>query len=175
MSQSTSAIVTYSRMIKLSHSIFAMPFALAAAVLAAREVEVTVVQIALIVACMVLARSSAMGFNRLVDKDIDAANPRTASRELVTGAAIMYPFSFGPGRVDGRTLTDDDITAVSFVYPTGEFVQRRGSISGRVTKGGRGVAFAHIVAFAERISGRESFLKFRILLGELPLDLGEVG
>lgn len=81
-----SALVTYSKMIKLSHSIFALPFALAAAVLAAREVDVTGVQIALIVACMVLARSSAMGFNRLVDRDIDAANPRTANRELVTGA-----------------------------------------------------------------------------------------
>ena len=81
-----SPLVTYSKMIKLSHSIFALPFALAAAVLAAREVEVTALQIALIIACMVLARSSAMGFNRLVDRDIDAANPRTANRELVTGA-----------------------------------------------------------------------------------------
>lgn len=82
----SSALVTYSRMIKLSHSIFAMPFALAAGVLAARTVDTTPGQWALIVACMVTARSSAMGFNRLVDRDIDAKNPRTANRELPSGA-----------------------------------------------------------------------------------------
>ncbi len=80
-----SPLVTYSRMIKLSHSIFAMPFALAAAALAAQQVDVTVAQLVLCVLCMVLARSSAMGFNRLVDRDIDAANPRTASREIPSG------------------------------------------------------------------------------------------
>ncbi len=75
----------YSKMIKLSHSIFALPFALAAAVLAAREVDVTVWQIVLIILCMVAARSSAMGFNRVVDRDIDAKNPRTAIREIPSG------------------------------------------------------------------------------------------
>jgi 4-hydroxybenzoate polyprenyltransferase len=80
-----SAVATYARMIKLSHSVFAMPFALAAALLAAREVEVTAVQIGLIVACMILARSSAMGFNRVIDRDIDAKNPRTTSREIPSG------------------------------------------------------------------------------------------
>lgn len=80
-----SPLVTYSRMIKLSHSIFAMPFALAAAALAAQQVDVSVAQLVLCVLCMVLARSSAMGFNRLVDRDIDAANPRTASREIPSG------------------------------------------------------------------------------------------
>lgn len=81
----SNALVTYSRMIKLSHSIFALPFALAAAWLASHQVDVTGLQLALIVACMVSARSSAMGFNRIVDRDIDAANPRTAGRELPTG------------------------------------------------------------------------------------------
>ena len=76
---------TYSRMIKLSHSIFALPFALAAAVLAARLVDVTWLQVVWIILCMVTARSSAMGFNRIVDRDIDAANPRTASREIPAG------------------------------------------------------------------------------------------
>ena len=79
------ALATYSRMIKLSHSIFALPFALAAAVLASRQVPVTWQQVALIVACMVFARSSAMGFNRLVDHEIDARNPRTANREIPSG------------------------------------------------------------------------------------------
>ncbi len=97
MGQSTSSLVTYSKMIKLSHSIFALPFALASALLASRLVDVSWLQIGLIVACMVLARSSAMGFNRLVDRDIDAANPRTANRELVTG-------EIGVGAAWGFTL-----------------------------------------------------------------------
>lgn len=82
---SDGALATYSRMIKLSHSIFAMPFALAAAWLASRSVEVSALQVLWIVLCMITARSSAMGFNRIVDRDIDAANPRTASREIPSG------------------------------------------------------------------------------------------
>lgn len=78
-------ISTYSRMIKLSHTVFALPFALAAALLASREVSTTWTQWVLIVACMVTARSSAMGFNRLVDARYDALNPRTAIRELPSG------------------------------------------------------------------------------------------
>lgn len=96
------SLVVYSRMIKLSHSIFALPFALAAAVLAARQVEVTLLDIGLIVGCMVAARSSAMGFNRIVDSDIDAKNPRTAGRELVTGAISIraaWAFTLGSAAV----------------------------------------------------------------------------
>jgi 4-hydroxybenzoate polyprenyltransferase len=78
-------LVTYSRMIKLSHSIFAMPFALSAAVLASREVAVGWAQVGWIIVCMVSARSSAMGFNRLVDREYDARNPRTVSREIPSG------------------------------------------------------------------------------------------
>ncbi len=81
-----SALMTYSKMIKLSHTIFALPFALAAAWLASAEVEVTALQLVWIVLCMVTARSSAMGFNRIVDRDTDAANPRTANREIPAGA-----------------------------------------------------------------------------------------
>lgn len=91
-------LVVYSKMIKLSHSIFAMPFALAAAALAAREVDVTWTQIGLCIACMVLARSSAMGFNRVIDRDIDALNPRTATREIPAGqisVAAAWGFTLG--------------------------------------------------------------------------------
>lgn len=84
-SAASSPLVTYSRMIKLSHSIFALPFALAAAVLAASIQVPTWWQIVLIVLCMVTARSSAMGFNRVVDRDIDAKNPRTVGREIPSG------------------------------------------------------------------------------------------
>jgi 4-hydroxybenzoate polyprenyltransferase len=94
--------VTFARMIKLSHSIFAMPFALAAAVIASRSVTVTALQVLLIVVCMIAARSSAMGMNRLVDRQFDARNPRTATRELVTGALSVpaaWAFTLGSAAV----------------------------------------------------------------------------
>jgi 4-hydroxybenzoate polyprenyltransferase len=80
-----SAAVTYGRMVKLTHSLFALPFALASTVIAADRVPVTAGQVGWIIAAMVGARSAAMGFNRLVDRHLDAANPRTRQRELATG------------------------------------------------------------------------------------------
>lgn len=71
-------------MIKWEHSIFALPFALTAAVLAANGWPSGWV-LFWIVICMVSARSAAMAFNRLVDADLDAANPRTAARALPAG------------------------------------------------------------------------------------------
>ena len=76
--------VTYGRMIKLSHSVFALPFALAAAALAAGGAPAPR-QVLWILVAMVGARSAAMGFNRLADHELDARNPRTAGRELPTG------------------------------------------------------------------------------------------
>ena len=76
--------VLYGRMIKFSHSVFALPFALASAALAARECF-RWAQLGWIVVAMVGARSAAMGFNRLADHAIDARNPRTAGRELPRG------------------------------------------------------------------------------------------
>ena len=78
-------IVTYGRMIKFSHSVFALPFAFSGAALAALEVGIRLSQVFWIAVAMVGARSAAMGFNRLVDRDVDAANPRTAARELPRG------------------------------------------------------------------------------------------
>ena len=80
-----SAIAVYGRMIKFSHSIFALPFALSGAILAAAEVGIRFDQVGWIIAAMVGARSAAMGFNRLVDRSIDADNPRTQNRELPRG------------------------------------------------------------------------------------------
>src|ERR1039457_6067189 len=71
-------------MIKWEHSIFALPFALPGAVLAAHGWPRLAV-LFWIVVCMVSARSSAMAFNRLVDARLDAANPRTAMRALPAG------------------------------------------------------------------------------------------
>ncbi len=83
-----SAIRTWGEMIRFSHSIFAMPFALVAAFLAGRHLEgglPTLGQLGLIVLCMVAARSFAMTYNRIADADLDARNPRTASRPLPAG------------------------------------------------------------------------------------------
>jgi 4-hydroxybenzoate polyprenyltransferase len=71
-------------MIKWEHSIFALPFALCAAMLAAGGLP-TAAQLGWIVLCMVSARSAAMAFNRLADAQIDAANPRTATRAIPAG------------------------------------------------------------------------------------------
>ena len=71
-------------MIKWEHSIFALPFALTGAVLAA-DGWPTLRVLGLIVLCMVAARSAAMAFNRLVDAKLDGANPRTAMRALPAG------------------------------------------------------------------------------------------
>ena len=80
-----SQIVTFGRMIKFSHSVFALPFALAGAALASSVSGIIWQQVAWIVVAMVGARTAAMGFNRLVDRDVDAANPRTSNRELPRG------------------------------------------------------------------------------------------
>ena len=71
-------------MIKWEHSIFALPFALTGAMLAANGWPAAA-KLVLIAVCMVAARSAAMAFNRLVDAKLDAANPRTAMRALPAG------------------------------------------------------------------------------------------
>ncbi|MCB9851042.1 MAG: 4-hydroxybenzoate octaprenyltransferase [Phycisphaerales bacterium] len=79
-------------MIKFSHSIFALPFALMATFLAGRELtggHPTLLHVLLIVVCMVAARSVAMTFNRIVDARLDALNPRTQSRPLPAGKLTM--------------------------------------------------------------------------------------
>jgi 4-hydroxybenzoate polyprenyltransferase len=77
-------IALYLKMIKFSHSIFALPFAFTAALTAASGIP-SLKQIFWIVVAMVSARSGAMGLNRIIDRKIDAANPRTANRELPSG------------------------------------------------------------------------------------------
>ncbi len=75
-------------MIKWEHSVFALPFALCGAMLAARGMP-TAAQLGWIVLCMVSARSAAMAFNRVADAQIDAANPRTTTRAIPAGALSM--------------------------------------------------------------------------------------
>src|ERR1017187_3038473 len=96
-----SRIRTVLEMIKFEHSIFALPFALTAALLAARTVHAstggiawpTWQQIAWIVVAMIGARSFAMTINRIADLRYDSENPRTRNRALVTGA-LTVPFAW---------------------------------------------------------------------------------
>jgi 4-hydroxybenzoate polyprenyltransferase len=85
------ALIKWGGFVKLSHTVFALPFALAAMVVAARDTRgwpgwrVFL----LILAAMVCARTCAMAFNRIVDRRFDAANPRTAARHLPTGQITL--------------------------------------------------------------------------------------
>lgn len=76
---------TWGRMVKFSHSIFALPFAFSGAALAAQRHGIHWSQAGWILLAMVAARNAAMGFNRLADESFDARNPRTAGRELPRG------------------------------------------------------------------------------------------
>jgi len=81
-------------MIKFEHTLFALPFAFLGAVLAADGLP-TWRQILWITVAMVGARSAAMTFNRIVDREIDAANPRTANRELPSGRlSLSFAWAF---------------------------------------------------------------------------------
>lgn len=75
----------YGKMIKFSHTIFALPFALSAVVLAWQTHPFSWWDLCWILAAMVGARSAAMGFNRIADAAIDGKNPRTAVREIPAG------------------------------------------------------------------------------------------
>ncbi len=86
-----SQLRVFGQLIKFSHTVFGLPFALAATALAHRfatmagQPGLDVVRVVLIVLAFAGARSAAMGFNRIVDRGVDAANPRTADRELPRG------------------------------------------------------------------------------------------
>ena len=79
---------SYFSLVKFSHTIFAMPFALAGFFIATRQQGPDALNwrlLLLVVLCMVFARNAAMGFNRWLDRDIDAVNPRTRMREIPSG------------------------------------------------------------------------------------------
>src|SRR5437870_13438027 len=96
-------ISKWASFVRLSHTLFALPFALAAMAVAARENRGWPGWriFGLILAAMVCARTCAMAFNRIVDRKFDALNPRTASRHLPTGqislgsAIVLSAFSGG--------------------------------------------------------------------------------
>jgi len=83
----TTAVSNYLSLVKFSHTVFALPFALLGYFLAVKNTEANFDWkiLGLIVLCMVFARSAAMAFNRLIDLDVDKDNPRTAIREIPSG------------------------------------------------------------------------------------------
>lgn len=97
-----SAVVQKTRvvleMIKFEHSIFALPFALTGALLAVRGSQLPsgalVIKFGFIIIAMIAARSAAMAFNRVVDADIDAKNPRTSTRAIPAGQ-VSRAFTWG--------------------------------------------------------------------------------
>jgi 4-hydroxybenzoate polyprenyltransferase len=86
---SENSVTRFLRLIRFSHTIFALPFALGALVVAANGHLNTRVLL-LVTACMVLARTAAMLFNRLVDWSIDQKNPRTATRHLLVSKQMGW-------------------------------------------------------------------------------------
>jgi 4-hydroxybenzoate polyprenyltransferase len=103
-------------LIRFSHTLFALPFALIGAALAWQAKPFYVLDLVGILLCMVFARSAAMAFNRLADRRLDAANPRTAGRHLPSG-------QLSPAAVVAFTLA----CAAAFVASTLLFVHTSGN------------------------------------------------
>ncbi len=87
MSVTRSPVKNYLSLIKFSHTVFALPFAMIGFFLGLRmtTAQFSVLLLVEVIGCMVFARSAAMAFNRYIDRRFDAANPRTAVREIPAG------------------------------------------------------------------------------------------
>jgi 4-hydroxybenzoate polyprenyltransferase len=82
--------LVYANFVKLPHTLFAMPFALVGVVLASYHAPVSSSRVGWIVLAFTCARFAAMGFNRIVDREIDARNPRTKQREIPSGVLFVF-------------------------------------------------------------------------------------
>ena len=80
-----SRLVRYANFVKLPHTVFALPFALVGVTLATRQAALTPAIVGWVVLAFTAARFAAMAFNRIVDREYDGANPRTAMREIPSG------------------------------------------------------------------------------------------
>jgi 4-hydroxybenzoate polyprenyltransferase len=78
-------LLRHANLVRLPHTIFALPFALVGVVLASYIAPITIGDVVWVVVAFTSARFAAMGFNRIVDREIDARNPRTRSREIPSG------------------------------------------------------------------------------------------
>lgn len=113
---------------------------------------------------------------------------RAGGRRVLAAEAVMFPVAFSAGTTEGRTLKADDIAGLSDSYPNNAFRREKGSVSGRVTKSGRGVLGAHVTAYNPRtgrlVSGFTLNEDGRFVIGGLdpgphvlrvePLDDGDV-
>jgi hypothetical protein len=100
----------------------------------------------------------------------------------------MFPIAFSAGATEGRTLKSDDMAGIADSYPANAFRRERGSISGTITKAGRGVLGAHVIAFNTRtgklVAGFALTEDGRFVIGALeagphvlrvePLDDGDI-
>ena len=155
-------------MIKFEHTLFALPFAFLGAVLAANGLP-TWRQILWITVAMVGARSAAMTFNRIVDRDIDAKNPRTANRELPSGKlSVGFAWAFLYISVGVFLLASYSLNWLTFALSPVALVCVLGySYAKRVT------AFAHLLlGLALAISPSAAWIAVRgDLYSEVPLLL----
>ncbi|HLG03176.1 MAG TPA: UbiA family prenyltransferase, partial [Bacteroidia bacterium] len=80
-------VAAWFSLVVFSHTVFAMPFAVIGYFLAIKrtEVQFSLPVLGLVILCMIFARTAAMGFNRYIDRKFDAANERTATREIPAG------------------------------------------------------------------------------------------
>lgn len=155
-------------MIKFEHTLFALPFAFLGAILAANGLP-TWRQMLWITVAMFGARSAAMTFNRIVDRDIDAANPRTENRELPTGKlSVGFAWIFLYISIGVFLLASYSLNWLTFALsPVALLVVLGYSYSKRFT------AFAHILlGIALAISPSAAWIAVRGSLNdEIPLLL----
>lgn len=97
-------LVDYSNLVKLPHTVFALPFALVGATLASYRYPVRWTDLLLILVAFTSARFAAMGFNRVVDRAIDARNPRTRMREIPAGKLTVRQASAAVAVASGLFL-----------------------------------------------------------------------
>jgi 4-hydroxybenzoate polyprenyltransferase len=155
-------------MIKFEHTLFALPFAFLGAVLAAGGLPEWR-QILWITVAMVGARSAAMTFNRIADKDIDAANPRTAGRELPSGKlSVGFAWGFLFASIAVFLLASYSLNHLTFVLSPVALVSVLGySYAKRFT------AFSHVLlGWALAISPTAAWIAVRGAIdSEIPLLL----
>ena len=82
-------LMRHANLVRLPHTVFALPFALVGVVLASYVASITLITVVWVVVAFTTARFAAMGFNRIVDREIDARNPRTRSREIPSGTMTV--------------------------------------------------------------------------------------
>ena len=107
-----SRLQKYASLIRFSHTVFALPFALTGALFANEQTGLLWDRVGWILLAMFLARTAAMGFNRIVDERFDALNPRTKNREIPQREVSL---------VEASTIVFvSSIAFVATTYPLGE-------------------------------------------------------